>query len=92
MFLNLHVQHHLDSIAWQVGVLNNRWYIKPRSTCWFDEFIFQSLFTRPFLLYYAHEETYIPPFVGRLETLHPRASIYMEKSYMCGEEGGYDNE
>ena len=42
MFLNLHAQHHLNKIAWHVGVLDNRWYIKPRSTCWFDEFFFRA--------------------------------------------------
>jgi hypothetical protein len=36
----LHVKQIIDLVAWHVGVLDARWYIKPRSTCWFDEYLF----------------------------------------------------
>ena len=29
-----------DLIAWHSQVLNAKWYVKPRSTCWFDEYLF----------------------------------------------------
>ena len=29
-----------DLIAWHIGVLDAKWYVKPRSTCWFDEYLF----------------------------------------------------
>ena len=29
-----------DLIAWHIHVLNSKWYVKPRSTCWFDEYLF----------------------------------------------------
>ena len=35
-----HVKQVLDLLAWHVGVLNTRWYVKPRSTCWFQEYLF----------------------------------------------------
>ena len=35
-----HVKQILDLIAWHIGVLNAKWYVKPRSTCWFDEYLF----------------------------------------------------
>ena len=35
-----HAKQVLDLLAWHVGVLNARWYVKPRSTCWFQEYIF----------------------------------------------------
>ena len=35
-----HLKQILDLVAWHVGVLDARWYVKPRSTCWFDEYLF----------------------------------------------------
>ena len=35
-----HAKQVLDLLAWHVGVLNARWYVKPRSTCWFQEYLF----------------------------------------------------
>ena len=29
-----------DLLAWHIGLLNLRWYVKPRSTCWFEEYLF----------------------------------------------------
>ena len=37
---HLHYKQVFDLLAWHVGVLNDRWYIKPRSTCWFEEYMF----------------------------------------------------
>jgi hypothetical protein len=30
-----------DIFSWHIGVLNARWYVKPRSTCWFEESLFE---------------------------------------------------
>ena len=38
---HLHNKQVMDLVAWHVGVLDDHWYIKPRSSCWFDKFIFQ---------------------------------------------------
>ena len=35
-----HVKQVLDLLAWHVGVLDARWYVKPKSTCWFEEYLF----------------------------------------------------
>ena len=35
-----HVKQVADLLAWHIGVENARWYVKPRSTCWFDEYLF----------------------------------------------------
>ena len=35
-----HVKQIFDTIAWHIGVLDARWYVKPRSTCWFEEYLF----------------------------------------------------
>ena len=35
-----HDKHVIDLLAWQVEVLDARWYVKPRSTCWFEEYLF----------------------------------------------------
>ena len=35
-----HVKQILDLVAWHIGVLDARWYVKPRSTCWFEEYLF----------------------------------------------------
>ena len=29
-----------DLLAWRIQVLNAKWYVKPRSTCWFEEYLF----------------------------------------------------
>ena len=29
-----------DLITWHTQVLNSKWYVKPRSTCWFEEYLF----------------------------------------------------
>ena len=39
-FEHPHVKQVLDLLAWHVGVLDARWYVKPRSTCWFEEYLF----------------------------------------------------
>ena len=35
-----HVRQILDLITWHIGIENARWYVKPRSTCWFEEYLF----------------------------------------------------
>ena len=35
-----HVKQISDLVAWHIGVLNAKWYVKPRSTCWFNEYLF----------------------------------------------------
>lgn len=35
-----HVKQIFDLIAWHIGVLDAKWYVKPRSTCWFNEYLF----------------------------------------------------
>ena len=35
-----HVKQVFDLLAWHAGVLGTRWYVKPRSTCWFEEYLF----------------------------------------------------
>ena len=35
-----HYRQIVDLLAWHASVLNSRWYVKPRSTCWFDEYLF----------------------------------------------------
>ena len=39
-----HAKQVADLLAWHIGVENARWYVKPRSTCWFDEYLF-SIYT-----------------------------------------------
>ena len=39
-FQFLHAKQMVDVLAWHVGAMNGRWYVKPRSTCWFDEYLF----------------------------------------------------
>ena len=36
----LHEKQILDLVAWHVRTLNTKWYVKPRSTCWFEEYLF----------------------------------------------------
>ena len=36
----LHTKQLIDILAWHIGVMNARWYVKPRSTCWFEEYLF----------------------------------------------------
>ena len=35
-----HMRQVLDLITWHIGLENARWYVKPRSTCWFEEYLF----------------------------------------------------
>ena len=35
-----HVRQILDLITWYIGIEEARWYVKPRSTCWFEEYLF----------------------------------------------------
>ena len=37
---HLHVKQVLDFLGWHIGILDARWYVKPRSTCWFEEYLF----------------------------------------------------
>ena len=34
-----HAKQLIDLLAWHVGVMGARWYVKPRSTCWFEEYL-----------------------------------------------------
>jgi hypothetical protein len=34
-----HVKQMVDLIAWHIGAIDAKWYVKPRSTCWFDEYL-----------------------------------------------------
>jgi len=35
-----HVKQVFDLLPWHIGLENARWYVKPRSTCWFEEYLF----------------------------------------------------
>ena len=35
-----HEKQILDLIAWHIRTLDTKWYVKPRSTCWFEEYLF----------------------------------------------------
>ena len=35
-----HMKQIFDVLAWHIGVESARWYVKPRSTCWFEEYLF----------------------------------------------------
>ena len=35
-----HVKQVFDLLAWHIGVVDAKWYVKPRSICWFEEYIF----------------------------------------------------
>ena len=35
-----HDKQVMDLLAWQVQVMDAKWYVKPRSTCWFEEYLF----------------------------------------------------
>ena len=35
-----HTRHLLDLLTWHIGVLDAKWYVKPRNTCWFEEYLF----------------------------------------------------
>ena len=30
-----------DLVAWHIELLDAKWYVKPRSTCWFEEYLFK---------------------------------------------------
>ena len=34
------VRQIVDLITWHIGMEDARWYVKPRSTCWFEEYLF----------------------------------------------------
>ena len=36
----LHAKQLIDLLTWHIGVMGARWYVKPRSTCWFEEYLF----------------------------------------------------
>ena len=38
--VHTHTRHLLDLLTWHIGVLDAKWYVKPRSTCWFNEYLF----------------------------------------------------
>ena len=35
-----HEKQIYDLVVWHINVLDTKWYIKPRSTCWFEEYLF----------------------------------------------------
>lgn len=35
-----HGKQVIDLLAWHIGLEDARWYVKPRSTCWFEEYLF----------------------------------------------------
>ena len=35
-----HPRQIMDLLSWHIGVEDARWYVKPRSTCWFEEYLF----------------------------------------------------
>lgn len=39
-FERIHAKQMQDLILWHIGVMDARWYVKPRSTCWFEEYLF----------------------------------------------------
>jgi hypothetical protein len=36
-----HPKQIYDLLAWHLSARDESWYVKPRSTCWFDEYLFQ---------------------------------------------------
>lgn len=36
-----HPKQIFDLLAWHLSAQDERWYVKPRSTCWFEEYLFQ---------------------------------------------------
>ena len=36
----LHMKQISDLVALHIGVMDAKWYVKPRSTCWFEEYLF----------------------------------------------------
>lgn len=36
-----HEKQILDRLAWHNNIMDTRWYVKPRSTCWFEEYLFK---------------------------------------------------
>ena len=35
-----HAKQVIDLLAWHIGLEDARWYVKLRSTCWFEEYLF----------------------------------------------------
>ena len=36
-----HEKQIFDILAWHNSIVDTRWYVKPRSTCWFEEYLFK---------------------------------------------------
>ena len=36
-----HAQQLVNIVHWHIGNEDAKWYVKPRSTCWFDEYLFK---------------------------------------------------
>ena len=34
------VRQLIDLVSWHIGGMDAKWYVKPRSTCWFEEYLF----------------------------------------------------
>ena len=34
------VRQLIDLVAWHIGGMDAKWYVKPRSTCWFEKYLF----------------------------------------------------
>lgn len=52
---HLHEKQVLDIVAWHIQVLDAKWYVKPRSTCWFEEYLFK-IYTRHVLQHFENTE------------------------------------
>jgi hypothetical protein len=48
-FRRIHTKQVVDLLACHVHAMHGRWYVKPRSTCWFDEYLF-NIYT-PYMFY-----------------------------------------
>ena len=41
LLLQPHAQQLLNIVAWHIDNEDAKWYVKPRSTCWFEQFLFE---------------------------------------------------
>jgi len=41
LLLHPHAQQLLNIVAWHIDNEDAKWYVKPRSTCWFEEYLFE---------------------------------------------------
>jgi hypothetical protein len=81
----LHAKQLIDVLAWHIGVMSARWYVKPRSTCWFEEYLF-NIYTPDmfFDILRMRRQTFerlvrdLRPFIQGQHT-HWRAPISVEK-------------